>query len=148
MPYKLCYAAIVMYEWSYIAAATIMIGYSCLEYPFSNLDGTWNLEGRAWYIDLLGHIIHVAPCGVALWEYSISSIRLEVHRLPLYICLLIFYTLVNIGEGEIRGTQWYSSLEWINRPKMSTIICFFFISLFSLMAIFLKFISDHFHGPR
>ena len=103
MPYRVCYAAIIMYEWSYIAAATIMIAYSALEYPFSNIDGTWELEGRAWYIDLLGHVIHVAPYGIAIWEYSISSIRIELYRVPLYVILLIFYTLVNVGEGEIRG---------------------------------------------
>lgn len=104
MPYRLCFPTIIMYEWSIIASATIMIGYSCLEYPFSNLDGTWELEGRAWYIDVLGHVIHIAPCGIALWEYSISSIRFQLYRLPLYVCLLLFYSLVNISEGETRRT--------------------------------------------
>lgn len=67
MPYRVCYLAIVIYEWNIISAATIMIGYTCLEYPFSRIDGSF-LE-RAWYIDLLGHLVHYAPISVSLWEY-------------------------------------------------------------------------------
>ena len=43
MPYSVCYAAIIMYEWSYIAAATIMIAYTdsvFIHYTFLGIYGT------------------------------------------------------------------------------------------------------------
>ena len=120
LPYRLCYVAIVMYEWNLIASLTIMFGYTCLEYPFSRKDGSW--DARGWYFDLLGHLVHYAPIIVSLWEFNISSIRIELYRLPVYMILMSFYMLINISEGETQNKVWYSSMEWTRLTKLSTVM--------------------------
>ena len=87
-----------LYEWNFASAVTIMIGYTALEYPFARLDGSWT--DRAWYWDVIGHVLHIAPVVVVWWEWRISSIRIQWHRLPFYVFLLLVYLLINIGEGE------------------------------------------------
>ena len=79
--------------------------------------------------------MHTFPQIFMLSEWRYSSIPFSWHRFGIYIFAMSAYGLVNLSLEERYADDIYSSMDWINKPKESTMF-----ALGANLCIFLGFL--------
>ena len=118
-PYYLWAIATAIYEFSLTAALGVTLVFCCVEFPYMVVEGFFDNE--PWYMIAIAWGMHTFPQLFMLLEWMYSSIPISWLRVPLYICVSLCYTLVNVTIGE-KGKPVYMSANWLDRTSDSTLI--------------------------
>jgi hypothetical protein len=88
------------------------------------------------YIIIIGFgyyaFIHILPCAMSLYEFQSSCIKLSWYHFPFHCCFLTLYLIFLQEWDYATKVTLYLSIDWNERPLLSSAIVVFFIDLYFL----------------